>query len=75
MSRVGCAQTTVQIRKEVRTKDERHADSNSHPHGRVADFDLGTQQNMEQFQKGSQQFVSAHNETLSVAEIRVSNPG
>jgi hypothetical protein len=42
-----CAQTTVQIRKEVRTKDERHTDSNSHPHGRVADFDLGTQQNME----------------------------
>ena len=41
------AQTTVQIRKEVRTKDERRTDSSSHPHGRVADFDLVTQQNME----------------------------
>ena len=44
-----CAQTTVQIRKEVRTNDERHTDSSSHPHGRVADFDLGTQQNMESY--------------------------
>jgi len=29
------------------SKDERSTDSSSHPHGRVADFDLGTQQNME----------------------------
>jgi hypothetical protein len=28
------------------TKDERQADSNSDPHDRVADFDLGAQQNM-----------------------------
>jgi hypothetical protein len=42
-----CAQTTVQTRKEERTKDERRTDSSSHPHRGMADFDLGTQQNME----------------------------
>ena len=47
MSRAGCAQTTVQIRKKVRTKHERRTDFSSHPRGRVADFNLGTQQNME----------------------------
>jgi len=48
MSRAGCAQTTVQIRKEVRrTKHERRTDASSHPRGRMADFNLVTQQNME----------------------------
>jgi hypothetical protein len=44
----GCAQTTVQIRKEVRkVKHERRTDSSSHPRGRVADFNFVTQQNVE----------------------------
>ena len=38
----------MQIRKEVRrTKHERHTDARSHPRGRMADFNLVTQQNME----------------------------
>ena len=45
--RAGCAQTTVQIRKEVRTKHERRTDSSSHSRGRVADFNFVTQQNVE----------------------------
>jgi hypothetical protein len=45
--RTGCAQTTVQIRKEVRTKHERRTDSSSHSRGRVADFNFVTQQNVE----------------------------
>ena len=44
----GCAQTAVQIRKKVRrTKHERDTDASSYPRGRMADFNLVTQQDME----------------------------
>ena len=68
---IGCApKTKVQIRKEVRTEDERHTESSSYPHGRVADFDLGTHQNMELRVTFHLRVKSAMNHGLSLQKRR-----
>jgi len=67
---IGCAQNQVQIRKEVRTKDERRTESSSYPHDCVADFDLGTQQNMELRMTFHLRLKSTMNHGLSLQKRR-----